>query len=163
MAHGDFAVGEVLTAANLNAHTIPNNAIAVADRTGANQVISGGTTTTVVTADVLDPRGWHASGVYTPDIAGWYYFHAEVHWSADSDYTRLAHILSKNASTSTIHFDSPTADPGSSGPDFTLSAFFAMNGTTDTLELKVLQSNTDGSTEAILTGTRTVLKFMYPT
>lgn len=163
MAHGTFDVGEILTAANLNAHTIPNDAIAIGTKAGS-QNIADSAVVDVNAASTLDPLGWYANltGIFTPDIAGWYFFHAEVHWSSDADYDRIVHILSKNDSSVTHHLD-VGGSAFTAAPDFTLSAFFQMNGTTDNLRLKVQQINTDATTEAVTAGTQMVLRLVYPT
>jgi hypothetical protein len=144
-----FAPGEILTATNLNAVTIPWNAVCQLSMS-ATQSISNNTTTTVSwDTEDLDPRGWHTGGaptVITPTIAGWYEVTVDFEWGSDTDYTRRFVEVQKTGASLTPAArndigSGATVPTGVMNDSFT-SRLISMNGSSDTLRVQVFQTNT---------------------
>lgn len=165
-----FASGEILTAANLNAVTKPWNAVCQVSKAAMSLV---NTTVTPVTFDTedLDPLSWHSTVSLTdrvvPTIAGWYSVGATVRHSADTDYTRVLGEIFKNGaavSTPLWRMDLQLSwGGGSPTPAYTFGAprMVSLNGSTDYVSLQLLQTNTSAATntaDALFT-----VKLEYPT
>jgi hypothetical protein len=160
-----FAPGEILTATNLNAVTIPWNAICQLRMSTPQSLTNNTSTALSFDTEDLDPRGWHAGGsptLVTPTVAGWYRATMSIDWQTDTDYTRASFELQKNEANCTPRrYRDPqprvtTGDPtGMSWP------LVSLNGTTDRFRIVATQVNT--STGANTVDACLLVELVYPT
>jgi hypothetical protein len=160
-----FAAGEILTAANLNAVTVPWNAVCQSRMSAPQNVSNNSATTLSFGVDDLDVLNWHAGGtptLFTPTIAGWYQVHLGTVWQSDTDYTRLFIEINKNGGALTPLCRYETGDDFNGAAYFDVtSPFISMNGTTDNVTGIAFQTNTSAginTVDAVIT-----VKLMYPT
>lgn len=84
--------GEVLTASNLNAVTIPWNARCQVRMSAPQSLTSSSSTALSFDTEDYDPLGWHAGGtptLITPTIAGWYRATLSTQFQSDTDYVDI--------------------------------------------------------------------------
>lgn len=162
-----FTAGEILTAANLNAVTIPWNAVCqVYD---ASQSISDNTSTAITfdTTEDLDPLAWHSTVTnptrVTPTIGGWY---RATGWcrliTATATIARFAVSIGKNGTAVDPQvYDVSPAATSTRHSGGVCSPLIQMNGTTDYLELLVTQDDTGGTARSV--ESRLLVELAYPT
>jgi hypothetical protein len=132
---GTFAVGQVLTAQELN------NAIPLCILENSSVSLTNNVTTSIpYPSEILDPLNWHDNSTnntrITPNIAGYYLVTIVIN-NVSVGLTRALTALFKNGAVTTIPiaFDGPgTID------DFTASGYVTANGTTDYFEQVALVS-----------------------
>lgn len=154
---GTFVSGQVLTSAELN------NAIPLCVLENTSQAIANSTNTAVAFAsEVLDPLNWHNNVTnntrVTPNIAGFYLVTMQMNDINGAGQTRAALSLNKNGAEVTgvrIRMDTTGEDD-----DFALPGYVQCNGTTDYLEMVVLQNNSGGVTRTITA--RFTVQFVHP-
>lgn len=164
-----FISGEILTAANLDAVTRPNNAVCQVTQTAVQNLTNNTLTLVTFDTDDVDPIGWHSTSSLTeriiPTITGWYQVFAAFEFSGDSDYTRTFMDIQKNAASSGTpgnRFDD--INPGTSAAVRAVaisSTMISLNGTTDYINLSTLQANTSAATNTIRA--RLCVRLVYPT
>lgn len=160
-----FAVGEILTAANLNAVTVGNNAFCQV-RQAATQSISDSTSTfvTFATEDV-DVLAWHSTVTntdrVTPTIAGWYRATFLADWGSDTDYTRLLMDVFKNGADVGLRIDHVPPAIGGTRAFLGSTPLVQLNGTTDYLNLRVFQTNTSAAANTVQC--RLLVELVFPT
>lgn len=163
-----FVPGDILTAANLNAVTIPWNAVCSSQHSTTQSVTNNTATESLFDTDDLDPLGWHSTSVNTgrviPTIAGWYQVVGGVTFGSDNDYTRITLRVTKNGTPGGPDYGSQSFVPGqvSLGPVLNCASVpISLNGSTDYVGLSVLQVNT--SAAANTAQCRIFVKLLYPT
>lgn len=162
-----FAVGEILTAANLNAATTANNAFCQV-RQSATQSIANATNVDVTfNTEDLDALAWHSTVSnterVTPTIAGWYRITFVALWGDDSDYTRLLmNVKLNNADTGAPFFRIDHIPPAIGGARSFLGTtpLVQMNGTTDFLSMNVFQANTSAAANTVQC--RLLVELVFP-
>lgn len=165
-AYPDWAAGEIVTAAKLQGYTSNLEAICRLSRDGVQGITDSTLSAINFSADDLDPRDWHSTGVnpnrVTPDIAGWYEVTFEVRWANDTDYTALRQFVAKNGATGTQfgEFRWNTAAV-SATPSFVTVTHIELDGSTDYVEGYVSQSNTNAAQNNVTA--RFAVKLLYPT
>jgi hypothetical protein len=154
---GTFVTGQVLTAAEMN------NAIPLCILENGSMAIPSGVATSVTfSTEVLDPLNWHSTSTntsrVTPTIAGYYLVNLQMNDITGAGQTRALLRCNKNAAdvaTVRIQMDTPGDDD-----DFNITGFVYCNGTTDYLEMNVLQTNGTSTTRTITA--RFVVQFVHP-
>jgi hypothetical protein len=154
---GTFTVGQVLTAGELN-NAIPlcileNSAMAIPAGVGTN--VTFGT-------EVLDPLNWHSTVTntsrVTPNIAGYYFVTLQLNDVSGAGQTRALMRCNKNgADISPVRIQ---MDTNGSDDDFALSGYVSLNGTTDYVEMNILQTNSSSATRT--TTARFTVQFVRP-
>jgi hypothetical protein len=154
---GTFTSGSVLTASELN-NAIP---LCILENTSQN-VPSGVNTAVTFATEVLDPLNWHSTVTnntrITPNIAGFYLVTMQMNDVNGAGQTRAALSLTKNGAEITgvrIRMDTTGEDD-----DFALAGYVQCNGTTDYLEMNVLQNNSGGVSRTITA--RFTVQFVHP-
>lgn len=160
-----FAPGEILTAANLNAVTLPWNAICVTSRVAAAGLSSGAATNINWDTDDLDPLAWHSTGVnpdrVLPSIAGWYEATVRTDLATDTDYTQIrTRILRTGGAVVADHRWLWTIAAGAQAQS-TASTPFLMNGSSEYVVVEVTQTNGNAAANNF-TGAMS-LRLLYPT
>lgn len=161
-----FAVGEILTAANLNAATVVNNALCQLAQS-ATQSISNSTSVEVTfDTEDLDPLAWHSTVTnthrVTPTIAGWYRATFAIDWGTDDDYTRQLMDVFKNGGDTGPPSRREDQVGGSGARSYLgVAPLIQMNGTTDYLSLRVLQTNTSAAANTVRC--RFLVELVFPT
>lgn len=144
----EFASGEILTAANLNAVTKPNNAVCQVSMSAVQSISNNSNTAVSFGVEDYDVLGWHAAGtptLITPSIAGWYRVNVDFDWATDGDYTRRLVEVQKNGSafTPVCRHDAGSGNVATGVYTATLSSrLIEMNGSSDTLRVVAFQTNT---------------------
>lgn len=161
-----FAPGEILTATNLNAVTLPWNAIAEVTMSAPQSCASGSNTALSFDTETLDAKGWHAPGtptVMTPTIAGWYVSTLIFSWQNDTDYTRVIIDVQKNGVTFGVRgWDSNfLAAPHQPLGGTSVSSLISLNGSSDTVRWVANQTNTSAGANTVNAVFR--LQLVYPT
>ena len=154
---GTFVSGQVLTSAELN------NAIPLCVLENTSQSIPNNTSTAVAFAsEVLDPLNWHDNATnntrVTPNIAGFYLVTMQMNDINGAGQTRAALSLQKNGAEITgvrVRMDTTGEDD-----DFALPGYVQCNGTTDYLQMVVLQNNSGGVSRTITA--RFTVQFVHP-
>jgi hypothetical protein len=153
-----WAVGEVVTAAKLTIYT--TNLKGVCQVTRATQSITNSTDTTIdwvnESATVIDPLDWYVAAtsttVITPTIAGWYRVTLTWDWVADAgnDYTATSAWVEKNAATTVARYRSVENGAVVTTPSASLTTgLVQLNGTSDTIRMRVRQTNTSAGANQI--------------
>lgn len=163
-----FASGEILTAANLNAVTRPWNAVCQVSASATQSLTSALAAVLTMDTEDLDPLSWHSTVTntsrITPTIAGWYRATAVVLFGSDNDYTRISVAIFKTGASATPPYGQQSFVPGAAalGPVLTTqSVMISLNGSTDYLEVSAFQSNT--SAAANTAQGRLSVELVYPT
>lgn len=126
-------------------------------------------TPTLVTfgGESLDPLSWHSivtnNTRVTPTIAGWYRATFSCLFSDDADYVRLFAHFFKNGSGTNIRSD--LTDSGGTLVRAAISIaspLIQLNGSSDYLEVSVLQTNTSGNAESV-ESSFFLVELVYPT
>jgi hypothetical protein len=154
---GSFTSSSVLTASELN------NAIPLCILENTSQSVPSGVNTAVAFAsEVLDPLNWHSTSTnntrITPNIAGFYLVTMQLNDINGAGQSRAALSLTKNGAEITgvrIRMDTTGEDD-----DFALAGYVQCNGTTDYLEMSVLQVNSGGASRTITA--RFTVQFVHP-
>jgi len=154
---GTFVAGQVLSASELN-NAIPlcileNSAMAIPASVGTNVTFS---------TEVLDPLGWHSTSVntsrVTPNIAGYYLVTMQLNDISGAGNTRALLRCNKNGTDiSPIRIQ---MDTDGSFDDFGISGYVSLNGTTDYLEMNILQANSGNASRTITA--RFTVQFVRP-
>jgi hypothetical protein len=154
---GTFTAGQVLTASELN------NAIPLCILENAAMVIPASVATSVTfSTEVLDPLGWHSTSTntsrITPNISGYYFVTMQLNdITSGGALTRALLRLNKNGATLAIPIQ---MDTEGSSDDFAFPGYVFCNGTTDYIEMNVLQTNA-GSTNRTISA-RFTAEFVHP-
>jgi hypothetical protein len=154
---GTFAIGQVLTASELN------NAIPLCILENAAMVIPASAATNVTfSTEVLDPLGWHSTSTntsrITPNISGYYFVTMQLNdITGGGALTRALMRMNKNGATLAIPIQMDTTGEDD---DFALSGYVFCNGTTDYIEMNILQTNA-GSTNRTISA-RFTAEFVHP-
>lgn len=161
-----WSSGEILTAADLNAVTLPWNALCQMKRSSTLSISNNAATAVTWNSTDLDPLNWNDTGVnptrITPTISGWYRTSYVTDWQSDTDYTRILAAVQKNGAATTPNFTlehrpaAVTHTPRLAG-SFPL---LQMNGTTDYVELVVLQVNTSAGANTV--DPQFLVELVYP-
>jgi hypothetical protein len=127
--------GTVLTSAST---IIPSSSGLLAFRVGdsTNQTITHGSTTKVTfTEEDYDLGSCFASSTFTPNVAGYYWLHGNVHWESPtgSNYVVGAWIY-KNGERLAIHQQTSNGGVGRSITNNPITVVYA-NGSTDYFEI----------------------------
>lgn len=105
-------------------------------KTAADQNLSSGILSKVNLTEIVDQEGWFTSPSghrYTPQIAGYYQFFANLWMSASGIITTHQAYFYKNGATT--NQGALMADASGSGKIVSISAVIYLNGTTDYVEL----------------------------
>jgi hypothetical protein len=163
-----FASGNILTAADLNAVTKPWNAFCQVRMSTPQSLTNNTTTTLLFDTEDLDPLGWHSTSTFTgritPNIAGWYEARGTIAGAADADYTRAEAFFWKNAGNLTPirGFSYLSHSTGAVIPDGSgTSNWVLMNGSSDYMELTAIQVNTSANANTV--DATFSLQLQYPT
>ena len=153
---GTFVSGQVLTSTELN------NAIPLCILENTSQSIPNNTNTAVAFAsEVLDPLNWHNNATnntrVTPNIAGFYLVTMQMNDIQGAGLTRAALSLQKNGAELTVRI---RMDTSGEEDDFAVPGYVQCNGTSDYLEMVVLQVNSGGSSRTITA--RFTVQFVHP-
>lgn len=161
-----FAPGEILTATNLNAVTIPWNAVCLLRMSTPQSLTSSTVTALSFDTEDLDPRGWHAGGsptLVTPTIAGWYEVTLSTQFQSDTDYIDILLEIQKNtAATTPPQTLRVTGAATTWVPGLPLATTpIQMNGSSDTIRATARQQNTSAGAQTVNAGL--FVKLVYPT
>lgn len=162
-----FAPGEILTATNLNAVTVPWNAVCQVRMSTPQSLTNNTITQLLYDTEDLDPRSWHSTSVntgrITPTIAGWYEAFVSGVLAADSDYTTMFVQFQKNGADLTPQRALNIAAPaGTFVPILNAtSGLISMNGTTDYIDSTARQVNTSAAANTI--DALLKVRLVYPT
>lgn len=160
-----FVAGDILTAANLNAVTLPWNALCNTSRVATQSITNNTITAVLFDTDDLDPLSWHtlSNARVTPTVAGWYRATFEVQWPSDTDYLTTRQFVAKNGSLGTQYGENRffTASVTSTPSNATMSTLISLNGSTDYLEGYVSHTNTSAGAQTITA--RLMVELRYPT
>lgn len=154
---GTFVTGQVLTASELN------NAIPLCILENTAMVIPSGTATSVTfSTEVLDPLNWHSTSTntsrVTPNIAGYYFVTLQMNDISGTGQTRaLLRCLKNNADVANVRIQ---MDTNGTDDDFALPGYVYCNGSTDYLEMNILQTNTGSANRT--TTARFTVQFVHP-
>lgn len=164
-----FAPGEILTSANLNAVTRPWNALCQLVQSSTQSITNNTSTPVTFNSEDLDPLSWHSTVSLTervvPTIAGWYRVTAQTEWQADTDYTRILVDINKNAAAigaPNMRVDSIAVTTAAAAKSIPLtSPLISLNGSTDYISLVVFQVNTSAGANTVQC--RLLVELVYPT
>jgi hypothetical protein len=154
---GTFTAGQILTASELN------NAIPLCILENTAMVIPAAVATSVTfSTEVLDPLGWHSTSVnntrITPNISGYYFVTMQVNDISGAGSTRaLMRCFKNGADISGVRI---MMDTDGLDDDFALPGYVFCNGTTDYLEMNMLQTNSTSASKTITA--RFTAQFVHP-
>ena len=154
---GTFVANTVLTASELN------NAIPLCILENASMAIPASVATNVTfSTEVLDPLNWHSTSTntsrVTPTISGYYFVTMQYNdITAAGALTRALARLNKNGATLSIPIQMDT--PGDND-DFAIPGYVFCNGTTDYVEMNVLQTN--GASTSRTISARFTVQYVHP-
>jgi hypothetical protein len=154
---GTFTAGQVLTASELN-NAMP---LCILEN-GSFALPAGAGTSVTFGTEVLDPLNWHSTVTntsrVTPTIAGYYFVTLQLNDVTGAGQTRALMRCNKNGtdiSPVRIQMDTNGTDD-----DFSLSGYISLNGTTDYVEMNILQTNTSSASRTITA--RFTVQFVRP-
>jgi hypothetical protein len=146
---GSFSVGQVLTAAELNAG-LPTCVL----ENASVSLVDGVVTQIPFSSEVTDLNGWHSTSVnnsrITPNIAGTYLVTMQIN-DISTTTNRALVALYKNGAVTTIPIQSDTTGIFD---DFSATGFVTANGTTDYFQMTALVQNASKTAKAQFTMTR---------
>lgn len=154
---GTFVSGQTLTASELN------NAIPICILENTAMVIPSGTATSVTfSTEVTDDLNWHSTSTntsrVTPNISGYYFVTLQMNDVTGVGQTRaLLRCIKNGADIANVRIQ---MDTNGTDDDFALPGYVYCNGSTDYLEMNILQTNT-GSANRTVTARFTV-QFVHP-
>lgn len=150
---GTWSSGDVLTAADLN-DGLPSCVVSNAGVT----VASGSGFYVPFTSEQYDPYSWHDNSTnntrITPTIAGWYLCTATINdLNPSGGNYRVLGIIQRNRGSGIMDTKFANADWNNYGPDdFSIAGYTYLNGTTDYVELLVLQVSGSNKTGQFVFG-----------
>jgi hypothetical protein len=162
-----FAPGNILTAADLNAVTKPWNALCQLRQSATQSITNNSVTVVLFDTEDLDPLGWHSTSSnterVTPTIAGWYRMTVNLSWGNDGDYIRHLCTFLKNGVGLSPNIYAENGTIAIAGtPSFMLpSVLIQLNGSTDYFSLSVYQQNTSAGANTVQC--RLLVELVYPT